>query len=403
VYDFSPSPEQAEVVARVRALMDELVYPNEDRSVPHRGLPRELLRSLQQRVKDEGLWAAHLPREAGGLGMGMVTLGLINEQLGRSPIAPRIFGTSAPDTGNSEILWLAGTSEQRSRYLEPLVADELRSCIAMTEPEVSGSDPTQIRTRARREGDEWVIDGHKWFITNGACADFAIVMAVTDPDARPHERASMFLVDADTPGFEVVREVPVMGDQTEGGHCELRFVGCRVPAENVLGEVGQGFLLAQQRLGPGRITHCMRWIGVASRAFELMLARALERETRGQRLADLQTVQNWIADSAAELQAFRLMTLHAAWKMDRDEDARTDISLIKFFGARILHDVLDRAIQVHGALGFSRDSPLESWYREARAARIYDGPDEVHRQVVARRILKSFAADQAGRAAPVPA
>jgi len=228
-------------------------------------------------------------------------------------------------------------------------------------------------------------------------------MAVTDPDARPHERASMFLVDTDTPGFEVVREVPVMGDQTEGGHCELRFVNCRVPAENVLGAVGQGFLLAQQRLGPGRITHCMRWVGVATRAFELMLARALERETRGQPLAELQTVQNWIADSAAELQAFRLMTLHAAWKMDRDEDARTDISLIKFFGARILHDVLDRAIQVHGALGFSRDSPLEGWYREARAARIYDGPDEVHRVVVARRMLKAFAADQAGQAAPASA
>jgi acyl-CoA dehydrogenase len=395
VFDFSPSPEQEHVLERVRALMDELVYPNEDKLVPHRGLPRELLRKLQARVKAEGLWAAHLPKAAGGLGMGNVTLGLINEQLGRSPIAPRVFGTSAPDTGNSEILWLAGTAEQKRRYLEPLVADEVRSCIAMTEPEVSGSDPTQIRTSAVWDGDAWLVNGHKWFISGANGAAFAIVFAVTDPDEAPHRRASMFIVDTDAPGYELIREVPVMGDHGEGGHCELRFVNCRVAPENMLGKRGEGFLLAQARLGPGRITHCMRWIGVAQRSFELMVARALERETRGQKLADFQTVQNWIADSAVELHGFRLMTLHAAWKMDRDEDARKEISLIKFFGARVLHDVLDRAIQVHGALGFSKDSPLEGWYREARAARIYDGPDEVHRMVVARQILREFSA--AGR------
>jgi acyl-CoA dehydrogenase len=390
VYDFSPSPEQEQVVARVRALMDELVYPNESKSVPHRGLPRDLLRHLQARVKTEGLWAAHLPKEAGGLGMGNLTLGLINEQLGRSPIAPRIFGTSAPDTGNTEILWLAATPEQKRKYLEPLVADEVRSCIAMTEPEVSGSDPTQIRSTAVWDGDAWVINGHKWFITNANGAAFAIVFAITDPNAPPHRRASMFIVDTDTPGYEFVREVPVMGEHSEGGHCELRFVDCRVPADAMLGEPGGGFALAQARLGPGRITHCMRWIGVAQRAFELMLARATERETRGQKLASFQTIQNWIADSAAEIHAHRLMTLHAAWLMDSGSDARTEISIIKFFGARVLHDVLDRAIQVHGALGFSQDSPLEGWYREARAARIYDGPDEVHRMVVARQILRQF-------------
>ena len=391
MYDFSPSPEQERVVERVRALMDELVYPNESKAVPHRGLPRELLRQLQARVKAEGLWAAHLPTEAGGLGMGNVTLGLINEQLGRSPIAPRVFGSSAPDTGNMEILWLAGTPEQKHTYLEPLVADDLRSCIAMTEPEVSGSDPTQLKTTAVRDGDEWVINGHKWFITNANGAAFAIVFAITDPAAAPHQRASMFIVPTDPPGYELVREVPVMGEHSEGGHCELRFVNCRVPAHNMLGKQGAGFALAQARLGPGRITHCMRWIGVAQRAFELMLARAVERETRGRKLADFQTIQNWIADSAAELHGFRLMTLHAAWLMDSGADARTEISMIKFLGARVLHDVLDRAIQVHGALGFSQDSPLESWYREARAARIYDGPDEVHRMVVARQILKRFA------------
>jgi acyl-CoA dehydrogenase len=390
VYEFSPTREQERVLERVRALMDELVYPNESQSVPHRGLPRELLRQLQARVKAEGLWAAHLPADAGGLGMGNVTLGLINEQLGRSPIAPRIFGTSAPDTGNSEILWLAGTPAQKRKYLEPLVADDARSCIAMTEPEVSGSDPTQIRTTAVWDGEAWVINGHKWFITNARGAAFAIVFAITDPSAARHRRASMFIIETDAPGYEFVREVPVMGDQSEGGHCELRFVNCRVPAENMLGERGDGFSLAQARLGAGRITHCMRWIGVAQRAFELMLARATERETRGQKLADLQTIQNWIADSAAEIHGFRLMTLQAAWLMDSGADARTEISMIKFVGARVLHDVLDRAIQVHGALGFSQDSPLEGWYREARAARIYDGPDEVHRMVVARQILRAF-------------
>ena len=389
------------MLERVRALMDELVYPNEHLAAPHRGLPRELLRQVQARVKAEGLWAAHLPKQAGGLGMGMVTLGLIDEQLGRSPIAPRIFGTSAPDTGNSEILWLAGTPEQKRRYLEPLVADEVRSCIAMTEPEVSGSDPTHLLTTAVLDGDSWVINGHKWFISGANGAAFAIVFAVTEPDAPPHRRASMIIVETDTPGYELVREVPVMGDQMEGGHCELRFTNCRVPRENLLGERGGGFRLAQARLGPGRITHCMRWIGVATRAFELMVARARDRQTRGKPLAEFQTIQNWIADSAAEIHAFRLMTLHAAWKMDRGEDARTEISLIKFFGARVLLEVLDRAIQVHGALGYSKDTPLEGWYREARAARLYDGPDEVHRMVVARQLLKQFAPQQTRKAVAV--
>jgi acyl-CoA dehydrogenase len=401
-YDFSPTTEQERVVARVRALMDELVYPSEFASEPHRGLPNELLKQLQARVKAEGLWAAHMPADAGGLGMGNVTLGLINEQLGRSPIAPRIFGTSAPDTGNMEILWLAGTPDQKRTYLEPLVADEVRSCIAMTEPEVSGSDPTTIRTTAIQDGDAWVINGHKWFITGANGAAFAIVFAVTDPDAAPHRRTSMFIVPTDTPGYQFIREVPVMGDQSLGGHCELRFVDMRVPGESMLGERGGGFALAQARLGPGRITHCMRWIGVAQRALELMLARALDRETRGRKLADFQTIQNWIADSAAEIHGFRLMTLHAAWLMDHEADARTEISMIKFVGARVLHDVLDRAIQVHGALGFSQDSPLEGWYREARAARIYDGPDEVHRMVVARHMLRAFGAGRA-EAPPVVA
>ena len=390
MFDFSPSPEQEQVLAKVARLMDELVYPNEKHARPHRGLPPEILKPLQQRVREEGLWTPHMPGEAGGLGMGFVTLGLISEYLGRSPIASRIFNTAAPDTGNMELLWMAGTREQHEAYLKPLMEAEVRSFVAMTEPEVSGADPTTILTRALQDGDDFIINGHKWFATGAWGASFGIVFAVTDPEAPPHKRASAFLVDADTPGFELVREVPVMGDHSEGGHCELRFTNMRVPGSSMLGARGDGFKLAQMRLGPGRITHAMRWLGCSARALEMMVAYARRRETRGQKLAEFQTVQNWIADSVAERQAARLLTLHAAWKMDRGEDARTEISLIKFFGAKVLHDVLDRAIQVHGALGFSDDTPLAGWYREARAARIYDGPDEVHRMVVARRTLKEL-------------
>ena len=271
MFDFSPSPEQERVLDRVRALMDELVYPNEVHSIPHRGLPRDVLRPLQARVKAEGLWAPHLPAEAGGLGMGNVTLGLMNEQLGRSPIAPRVFGTPAPDTGNMEILWLAGTPEQKRTYLEPLVADDLRSCIAMTEPEVSGSDPTLIRTTAVLEGGEWVINGHKWFISNANGAAFAIVMAVTDPDAHrtagaQHDhRADRYARLRDR-----ARGAASWASTARAGtaSCASRTAECR--ARTCWASAGDGFKIAQQRLGPGRITHCMRWIGVAQRAFELM-------------------------------------------------------------------------------------------------------------------------------------
>lgn len=390
MYNFAPTPEQAVLLEQAQQFMNEYVYPAEVHMIPHRGLPVEVLKPLQAKVKALGLWAAHLPKEAGGLGMGHVMLGLLNERLGRSPIAPRIFGTSAPDTGNSEILWMAGTPWQQETYLQPLVAGDIRSCFAMTEPAVSGSDPTGLQARAEFDGEHWVINAHKWFTTNAVGASFSIVMAVTDPDAPPHKRASMFIVDADAPGYEIIREVPVMGDHSEGGHCEVRYTNVRVSPDHLLGSVGDGFKLAQLRLGPGRITHVMRWIGVASRSFDLMLDYALKRETRGQKLAEMQTVQNFIADSAAEIHALRLMTLHAAWKMDQGDEARTEISLVKFYGAKVLHDVIDRAIQVHGALGFSGDTPLESFYREARAARIYDGPDEVHRMVVAKRLLKEY-------------
>jgi acyl-CoA dehydrogenase len=358
---------------------------------------------LQEQVKARGLWAAHLPPDLGGQGFGQVRLGLMHEILGTSPLAPNAFGNAAPDSGNSEVLALVGTPEQRERWLEPLLAGELKSAISMTEPEVAGSDPTLLRTRAVRDGDEWVINGHKWFSTNGSIADFLIVMAVTDPDARPHQRASMILVPVDTPGVRVVRDIGTMEHPQPsfgklGNHAEIVYEDVRVPYGNLLGEEGAGFLIAQKRLGPGRIHHCMRWLGVSRRAFDMLCERSLYRESGGGPLATKQTVQNWIADSAAEMHAARLMTLHAAWVMDTGgpSAARTEISLIKFYGAKVLHDVIDRAVQAHGALGYSTDLPLEAMYRYARAARFYDGPDEVHRQAVARRILRGYEAPQDG-------
>jgi acyl-CoA dehydrogenase len=389
--DFSISQELERTRQSTTAFMEEFVYPNETKMVEDEGLPAELESDLQQRVKARGLWAPNLPREWGGMGIGYIGQALINEIVGRSVVAPRLFGNAAPDAGNAELLLVAATPDQKGKYLRPLAAGEVRSCFAMTEPEVAGSDPTGLRTTAVRDGEDWIINGHKWFTSGAIGSTFAIVMAVTDPTADSHARASMILVPTNTPGFKIIRAVPVMGSGGIGGHCEVRFEDCRVPFANLLGELGQGFKLAQARLGPGRIQHCMRWIGAAQRSFEMMCAYALKRQSFGEPLAKKQTVQNWIADSAAEISAARLMTLNAAWKLDRGDDARIEISLIKFFGARVLHDVIDRAIQVHGALGYSKDTPLEMFYRDARAARIYDGPDEVHRQVVAQRILKTFA------------
>ena len=374
---------------RTRAFMDEHVYPNEEALGTGDEGAAALMRDLQGRVKGMGMWAPHLPAEAGGMGIGFMPYVYMNELLGRSPHAPRAFGAQAPDSGNAEILWQFGTPEQRERWMKPLVAGEITSCFSMTEPEVSGADPTNLQTRAVRDGDEWVINGHKWFTSGALNASFAIVMCVTEPDQPPHGRMSQIIVPTDTPGFDVIRPVPVMGD-TDGHHCEIRYRDARVPLTNVLGEAGGGFRIAQKRLGPGRIHHCMRWLGQSQRAFELMCDYSLGREVRGGPLAEKQTVQNWIADSYAEIQAARLLTLRAAEKIDAGDEARVEISAIKFFGAKVLHDVIDRAIQTHGARGVSGDTPLESMYRAARSARIYDGPDETHRMVVSRRILRSF-------------
>jgi alkylation response protein AidB-like acyl-CoA dehydrogenase len=389
VTELAPTEEIQELRGRYRAFMEEHVYPNE--AALHAD-DIDLIRSLQAKAKDQGLWAPHVPPEAGGTGQGFLAYAHLNEEIGRSAYAQLVFGCQAPDAGNAEILHLFGTDEQKERWLRPLVAGEIRSFFSMTEPEVPGSDPTTLRTRAVRDGDEWVIDGHKWFSSGADGAAFGIVMAVTDTDAEAHRRASQIIVPAETPGVDVVRPIPVMGHAGSGWstHCEVRYTGVRVPVENTLGEPGDGFRIAQKRLGPGRIHHVMRWLGQMQRAFELMCTYALEREAFGSRLADKQTIQNWIADSAAEIHACRLMTLDAAHKIDEGDEARVEVSVIKFYAARVLGEVIDRAIQVHGARGLTDETPLGAMYAMARGARIYDGPDEVHRMVVSRRILKEF-------------
>jgi len=314
----------------------------------------------------------------------------------QSRLAPPIFGNQAPDSGNAELLARGANEKQREQWMQPLLDGRLRSAFSMTEPG-AGADPTLLTTRAERDGEHYVLNGHKWFTTNGSVADFLIVMAVTDPEAPPRRRASLFVVPADTPGVSVVRDVGNMAhpDQEfgrEGGHAEITYRDVRIPLENRVGDEGAGFQLAQQRLGPGRIHHCMRWLGQSKRAFDMLCERAVSRYAHGSILAEKQLVQDWIATSAAEMTAARLMTIHAAWTMDQrgTAGARTEIAMIKFFGAQVLYNVIDRAIQVHGSLGYSTDLPLELMYREARAARIYDGPDEVHKVTVARRICKDY-------------
>jgi acyl-CoA dehydrogenase len=397
-WDFETDPEFQEKLDWMNTFVREEIWPletiidqitEEDR--------RRLYVGLQDQVKERGLWAAHLPPDLGGQGFGQVKLGLMHEILGTSAFAPNAFGCQAPDSGNSEILAMFGTPEQKERWMEPLLAGEIRSAFSMTEPENAGSDPTTLQTRAVREGDEYVINGHKWYTSNGSIADFLIVMTVTDPEARPHQRATMLIVPTDTPGVNIVRDVPTMGHPSEhfgrlGGHSEIYYENVRIPVSNRLGEEGSGFLLAQARLGPGRIHHCMRWLGQSKRAFDMLCERATYREAQGKVLGRHQTVQNWIADSAAQMSAARLMTLHAAWKIDKEgaAAARKEIGMIKFFGAGVLHDVIDRALQTHGSLGYSTDLPLEAMYRHARAGRIYDGPDEAHRSSVARQILGNY-------------
>jgi acyl-CoA dehydrogenase len=399
--DFNPSPEVESLRERIEAFMEEHCYPIEAEAIqalddevkPGVAYPKILI-ELRAKAKEQGLWNLFLPDEEFGPGLTNWEYGILCEQMGRSPIvAPMAFNCSAPDTGNSEILVDHGTDEQKERFLRPLLEGEIRSCFSMTEPEVSGSDPTTLRTRAELDGDEWVINGHKWFTSGAVGADFAIAMVVTDPDAAPYTRASMILVPLDNPGFELVRPVPVMGHDKGPGHCEVRYTDCRVPQGNLLGERGAGFVIAQDRLGPGRIHHCMRAIGTAERAIEMMCERANTRESFGGPLADKQFIQDFIAKSRMEVDQARLLTLYAAWQMDTEgkRRARQAISMIKVVAANVVMDVLDRAIQVHGALGMSDDTPLAGMWRFMRMLRVADGPDEVHKMVIARRELNRAA------------
>ena len=396
MWDFETEPEFEEQLVWAREFVRDEVTPLELLDVEQPVMDR-IMAPMKEEVKRRGMWAAHLEPELGGGGWGQVRLGLLHEILGRTYYGPQVFGNNAPDSGNAELIALGSRSEeQKEKWLYPLLEGKLRSAFSMTEPG-AGADPTLIATQAVRDGDEWVINGHKWFTSHGSVADFLLLMCVTNPDVHPRQGISMIIVPTDTPGVDVVRDIPTMEHPVEhygkmGGHSEVIYRDVRVPYENLVGNEGDGFVLAQKRLGPGRIHHAMRWLGQSQRAFDMLCERAVSRYTHGSYLAEKQTIQNWVADSMAEMTQARLLTLYAAWKMDKvgAANARVEIAMIKFAGAQVLYNVIDRAIQVYGSLGFSTDMPLEHMYRAARAARIYDGPDEVHRVTVARQILKGY-------------
>lgn len=373
---------------RVTRFIEERIYPVEhilEGRAEEEG--RATLRRLMQEAKDEGLWALGHPVEIGGQGMPFMDYVYVNEVIGRSEYAQVCLGTHSLQ--DSIMLNLHASDEWREQYLKPLVAGEIFPSFGMTEPAVAGSDPTQLQTRAVLDGDDWVINGRKWFTTGAKNAAYTTVMCRTEDDDTPaHLSFSMIVVPTDTPGYNIVRETPVMG--MLGGHCEVEYDNVRVQRANLLGPRGQGFVISQQRLGPGRIFHCMRWLGQAQRAFDLMCERANSRVAFGSTLGEKQQIQTMIFDSAAEIQAARLLTLQAAQKMDTGDPARVEIGIIKVVGAAMLHNVIDRAIQVHGAAGVTDDFPLERMYRHARFARIYDGPDEVHRSTVARLLLREY-------------
>lgn len=386
-----------DILSRARAFMKEEIFPLEKSFSPYnfeQALPALL--EKREQVKALGLWAPQAPQAFGGLGLSMLEHGLLSTVLGQSPFGFYAFNAQAPDAGNMEVLAEYGTPQQQETYLRPLVAGHIRSCFSMTERHHAGSNPLLMSTTAVKDGSDYVINGHKWFTTAADGAAFAIVMAITNPDApKPHQRASMILVPTQTPGFELVRNISILG-HTGGqwdSHAEIRYHNVRVPQANLIGQEGQGFAIAQGRLGPGRIHHCMRWMGICDRAFDLMCSYAANRIIGpGQMLADKQTIQNWIADSQADIKAAKLMILDAAHKIDQHglHEAKVEISTIKFFCARVLNSVLDKALQTHGALGMTDDTLIGYWYSHERSARIYDGPDEVHKSSVAKHILKDY-------------
>ena len=354
------------------------------------------LNECRKKVKEQGLWTPYLSDQYGGMGLTLVEFAAVSELLGKTPLGHYCFNSQAPDIGNIELLKDHASDQLKSEFLQPLISGEIRSCFGMTEPQRPGSNPTWMDTRAVRDGDDYVINGNKWFTSAADGSSICVVMAVTDPETEnKYERASMFVVPVDNPGFEIVRNIPVMGDVGEGymSHGETRLTDCRISASNIIGKEGEGFILAQERLGPGRIHHCMRWIGICERAVALMCARASSRELSPNKfLSEKQTIQNWISESAAKIYGARLMVLDCAKKIEayQTKGARKEISMIKFHVADILMNVLDKAIQAHGALGMTEYTPLSFWYRHERGSRIYDGADEVHKSFVARSILKDY-------------
>lgn len=379
-------PEELRALkTQMKSFINDVVVPREPELMNEDANADLVAEELKENAKKIGLWALGHPSEIGGGGLPFMDFVYLNEVIGRSHWGQWAVGSLSMQ--DSIMLHLYASDEQRERFLTPLVAGEIYPSVGLTEPEVAGSDPTQMQTTAVLDGDEWVINGHKWFTSGANRAAFTTVFAITEPDAEKHNKFSSIIVPTDTPGYDLARVVPTMG-HTGGNHCEVNYNDVRVPYENLLGGRGQGFHIAQKRLGPGRIFHSMRWLGQAQRAFELMCERAKTRYAHGSYLAEKGDIQAMIAESAAEIQAARMMTLDAARAIDSGSEARTEISLIKFWGARMLHNVVDRAIQVHGALGVTADTPLEFMYREARYARLYDGPDEVHRMVVARKLVR---------------
>jgi acyl-CoA dehydrogenase len=394
--DFEISEQMQTVLGMIDEFLHKELYPMEPGAplMPDRELISEL-DDKREKVKQMGLWAPNHPEEYGGMGLGLVDHGLVSEAVGRSPFGHYVFGCQAPDAGNIEILHQYGTEEQKMRYLRPLVAGEIRSCFSMTEVEMPGSNPLMLETTAVKDGDDYVINGQKWYTTAADGADFAVVMAVTDPEQPPHMRASMIIVPTATPGFDLVRNINVMGHVGEGyfSHAEILYHSCRVPQTNRLGPEGHGFIIAQERLGPGRSHHGMRWLGVCDRAFHLMCERAMARTIApGTKLADKDIIRSWISECAADIRAARLLTLHTAWKIERYgwREARQEISMIKFLVAKAMLEVLDRAIQVHGGLGMTDDTVLAWFWRHERGSRIYDGADEVHKISLAKRILRDI-------------
>ncbi len=395
--DFSISKELQDLLDRARAFVETELYPLEPQFFEEGfNAVAPALGEVRGKVKAQGMWLPQIAKEHGGLGLSLLEHGLFSAEIGRSPLGHYAFNCQAPDSGNMEVLLQYATQEQRDRYLQPLLDGDIRSCYGMTEPDYPGSNPVWMGTVAVKDGDDFVINGQKWWTTGGDGAAFAVVMAITNPEAPPHFRASQILVPTETPGFIIEGTTPFMGHRGEGwaSHSEVRLENCRVPQKNLLGPEGMGFLLAQERLGPGRIHHCMRWIGVCERAFELMCRRAVERRITPDRpLAAKQFLQGWVAESRAEIDAARLMVLHAAWTIDKRgvKEARDQISLIKFTVANTMMRVVDRALQAHGGLGVTDYTPLAVFYRMERAARIYDGTDEVHKLSAAKHILKRYA------------